>query len=140
MDSSSMENKAGHLILADIEIIMCLEMGKDGSVNILAFIKHLSSSSSLRILLEPGHRKGQPFFTLQQLFIRYFKTAKVHKYVMKCAHFPWSQESNITEWRVCSGRPTSCVYLEAYSPLPPPVMVRRHTLGRDLGSGETTGH
>ena len=51
-----MENKAGHLILADIEIIMCLEMGKDGSVNILAFIKHLSSSSSLRILLEPGHR------------------------------------------------------------------------------------
>ena len=85
-------------------------------------------------------RKGQPFFTLQQLFIRYFRTAKVHKYVMKCAHFPWSQESNITEWRVCSGRPTSCVYLEAYSPLPPPVMVRRHTLGRDLGSGETTGH
>ena len=72
-------------------------------------------------------RKGQPFFTLQQLFIRYFRTAKVHKYVMKCAHFPWSQESNITEWRVCSGRPTSCVYLEAYSPLPPPVMVRRHT-------------
>ena len=56
MDSSSLENKAGHLILADIEIIMCLEMGKDGSVNILAFIKHLSSSSSLRILLEPGHR------------------------------------------------------------------------------------
>ena len=73
-------------------------------------------------------RKGQPFFTLQQLFIRYFRTAKVHKYVMKCAHFPWSQESNITEWRVCSGRPTSCVYLEAYSPLPPPVMVRRHTV------------
>ena len=25
--------------------------------------------------------------------------------------------------------PPPCVYLEAYSPLPPPVMVRRHTLG-----------
>ena len=78
-----MEIKAGHLLLADIQIIMCLEMGKDGSVNILAFIKHLSSSSSLRILLEPGHRivnaEGAPILYIYNNYL--FDILKLLKFI-----------------------------------------------------------